>query len=358
MQSSPSGKMTRRQQPCACNLCTCSLCLQVYERLGRASHFHCPLLCHCSRQQVYSLEALVSASSPSQSAPGEASRSRALASQRLESQPPRSGGQRQSHTQTGSAQRSARRSSQRLASGSNQGSVAGRNQGSVTGSNQGSVAGSNQGSVAGRNQGSVAASNQGSVAGSNQGSVAGSIQGSVAGRNQVTSMRAECPQGGSEDPLQSGVDTRHLSPSSNEPSPHVPLPTTGGGQGGGQAAVTDRPSPLNVPNLVSVTVARGPPLGPRSPATVAQSHHAVLQDAIVVPLEGLPLSPAMQHTLSPIASSEQVDGSPNRSQTPPPSYPSTAAGRTGTPDPVARSRAQEFWLHVLSHFSDALYLCE
>ena len=299
--------------------CACSLCLQAHEGLGRASHLHFPLLCHCSRQQVYSLEALLSASSPSQSAPGEASHSSALASQRLES-----------HTQTGSAQRSARRSSQRLASGSNQGSIAG--------SNLASVAGSNQGSVARRNQGSVA------------------------GSNQVTSMRAECLQGGSEehmpDPDQSRVDTRHLSPSSNALSPLMPLPTTGGGRGSGQAAVTDSPSPLNVPNLVSVTVARGPSLGPRSPATVAQSHHAVLQDAIVVPLEGLPQSPVMQHTLSPTASSEQVDGSPNRSQTPPPSYPSTAAGRTGTPDPVARSRAQEFWLHVLSHFSDALYLCE
>ena len=315
--------------------CACSLCLQAHEGLGRASHLHCPLLCHCSRQQVYSLETLLSASSPSQSAPGEARHSSALVSQRLES-----------HTQTGSAQRSARRSSQRLASGSNQGSIAGSNLASVAGSNQGSVARRNQGSVARRNQGSVARRNQGSVTGS----------------NQVTSIRAECPQGGSEehmpDPDQSRVDTRHLSPSSNAPSPLMPLPTTGGGRGCGQAAVTDSPSPLNVPNLVSVTVARGPSLGPCSPATVAQSHHAVLQDAIVVPLEGLPQSPVMQHTLSPTASREQVDGSPNRSQTPPPSYPSTAAGRTGTPDPVARSRAQEFWLHVLSHFSDALYLCE
>lgn len=235
----------------------------------------------------------------------------------MESQLPQSGSQLQSHTPTGSAQRSARRGTPRLASGSNLGSVAGNN------------------------------------------------QGSVAGSYQVTSMRAECPQGGSDehvhmpDPVQSRVDMRNLSPSSNARSPHpVPPPTTGGGRGSGQAAVTDHPSPLNVLNLMSVTVARGPSLGPRSPATVAQSHHAVLQDATVLPLEGLPQSPVMQHTLSPTANSEQVDGSPNRSQTPPPSYPSTAAGRTGTPDPVARSRAQEFWLHVLSHFSDALYLCE
>ena len=301
-----------------------------------------PIFSQCSRQQVQSLEALLSASSPSQSSLDEAVQPSTLAGQRSESQ----------HTQTGSNQRS------HTLTGSNQRSTAGSAQRSAAGSNQGSTAGSNQRSTAGSNQRSVARNTHRLAAGSNQGSVTGS--------NLALTMQVDRPQGGREvqlaSPVQPQVDSRHLlSPLSNASSPHrMPL-TTNAGQSSEMVAVTSRPTPVHVTNPVSVNVVAGPSPHPRPSAnTVAQSGHAVLPTA--PPLEGLSPSSVLPQTLSPTAwsptSGAQMDPSHNLFQTPPPSYPSTAAERVGTPDPTARSRAQEFWLHVFSRFSDGLYLCE
>ena len=327
--------------------------------VAEVSHLsHYPIFSQCSRQQVQSLEALLSASSPSQSSPDEVVQPSTLAGQRSESQHTQTGSNQRSHTLTGSNQRSTAGSAQRSAAGSNQGSTAGSAQRSAAGSNQGSTAGSNQRSTAGSNQRSVARNTHRLTAGSNQGSDTGS--------NLALTMQVDRPQGGREvqlaSPVQPQVDSRHLlSPLSNASSPHrMPL-TTNAGQNSEMVAVTSRPIPVHVTNPVSVNVAAGPSPHPRPSAnTVAQSGHAVLPTA--PPLEGLSPSSVLPQTLSPTAwsptSGAQMDPSHNLFQTPPPSYPSTAAGRVGTPDPTARSRAQEFWLHVFSRFSDGLYLCE
>lgn len=280
---------------------------EVLQWAGPVSHLPLPLLSQCSRRQVHSLEALLSASSPAHSAAAESSQLNTSADQ--------TGPQL---TQTGSNHRSAAGSAQR------------------------STARTNQGSTAGSIQRSVARSPGRSAAGSNQGSVTGS--------NLMRDVQAERPLGGREVHL--------ASPDPRDPSP---LSNVTSGERSSEAA-PGRPTPVPVANLVSVSVAPVTSPGPRPSATVAQSDRAVLQNAPTAPLEGLLPSPEMQQTLSTTAwspsSNTQVDPSPSRFQTPPPSYPSTAVERTRTADPIARSRAQDFWLHVLSRFSDALYLSE
>ena len=286
-----------------------------YKWLARSLISHCPLLSQCSRQQVHSLEALLSASSPAHSAPDEASQPSTSADQTLGLQLTQTGSNQQSHASTGSNQRSAAESARRSAARSNQGSTAGSIPRSVVRSAQRLEAGSNQGSVAGSNL-----------------------------------MQVVRSPGGRE--------AHPASPDPRDPSPLSSV--TSGERNSAAAPVTSRPTPVHVTNLVSVSVAPVTSPGPHPSATVAQSGHAVLQDTTTAPLEGLPSPPEMQQTLSttPWSPVSQMDSSHSQFQTPPPSYPSTAVQRARTPDPFARSRAQEFWLHVLSRFSDALYLSE
>ena len=304
-----------------------------------------PFLSQCSRHQVHSLEALLSVSSPSGPSQGETTQASTLTGRRSGSQQSQTGSDQPSNTLTGSNQISV--------------AVA------VAGSNRGSMAGSTQRLATGSNHGTLASSTRRSRTGSNQGSVSGSNQGTV--------LQVEQPQGRAEDhgaiPTLSQADSgHHVSPLSSTSLHHTPLTTASTGQATESVAVTSRPAPVHVTNLVSVNVTAVPPPDAQPVARGApQSGQAALQDAPAPPLEGPHSPPVMQHMTSTPAwsptSDEQVDSSSNLIQTPPPSYPSTAVGRMGAPPtydagPIARSRAQEFWLHVLSRFSDALYLCE